>query len=137
MKACECTYSTPRIIAPLNISYSIIPPHTPYAIFTTDHCITTGRYFLSIPNISQTFYGAIHSFIIGTSVDCQNICPAIYFRRIIHYVHTSLVLNNRKGIGNYFLSLVDLRADNQNQQRMMTTTTTSSRLRMSGMTTVT
>lgn len=97
----------------------------PYATFTTADCITTGGYILSIPNISKTFFGAVHSFILGTSTGDRNLCPALYFRRVIHYLHTSLVVNNRGGIGNYTFSLVHLSFVDQKQQTMTMITTTS------------
>ncbi|KIM35727.1 hypothetical protein M413DRAFT_32284 [Hebeloma cylindrosporum] len=73
----------------------IIPPNTPYAAFTTENCIATGGYYLSIPNMSNSFYGLINSFVLGSLVhDSDLLCPALYFRRIIHYLHSTFVINN-------------------------------------------
>ena len=105
-------YTTTQYVTPLlSSNHSVIPPNMLYAAFTTKDCITTGGYFLSIPNISSTFYGFIHSFILGTSVDGENLSPALYFRRVIHYLHAYLVVNNMSGIGSYPFYLVDTSFD--------------------------
>jgi len=42
----------------------------------------------------------IHSFILAPSLDEGDIlCPALYVRRLIHYLHTTLVVDDGKGIG--------------------------------------
>ncbi|KIM38064.1 hypothetical protein M413DRAFT_13028 [Hebeloma cylindrosporum] len=75
----------------------ILPPNSIYAVFTTENCIISGGYYLSIPNLPNTLYGIIHSFILGSAISDEN-APrsALYVRRIIHYLHTSLVVHDRR-----------------------------------------
>ena len=75
--------------------------------------------------MSSTFYGLIHSFVLGTLVnDGDSFCPALYFRRVIHYLHTSLVVKKIKNFGNYMASLVFVYFyDRKLQIRAMITTT--------------
>ena len=91
------------------LAYSIIPPNTHYAVFTTKNCITTGGYYFSIPNIANTLYGIVHSFIWGAQFnDGDENLPSLmlYLRRIIHYLHNSLVVNNQETLGNYSVTLL-------------------------------
>ena len=77
---------------------SIIPPNSFYSMLTVEDCVITGGYFLSA---YTSIYGLIHSFISGVSVgDADDILPGVYIRRLVHYFHTSYVVNNLVDTGN-------------------------------------
>ena len=91
----------PQIVTLLSHICSILPPNSVYAAFTLDNCITTGGYYLSVHNMTNMLFGMIHSFILDSLIkDPDTLCPALYVRRVIQYLHTNLVVNDRKEIGN-------------------------------------
>ena len=43
-------------------------PTTPHYVLTVDHSITYGRHFYAASTISQSVWGAIHAFLLGTAI---------------------------------------------------------------------
>jgi len=80
---------------------SILPPNTVYATISVEDCIITGGYYLSASTLSHSIYGLIHSFIFGPSITGANdIVPGLYIQCLVHYFHTSYVVNNLLDTGN-------------------------------------
>lgn len=75
--------------------FSILPPNTLYASIAIEDSVITGGYYLSSYTLTHSLYGLIHSFILGTSVaEHDDISPGLYILRLVHYFHTSYVVNH-------------------------------------------
>jgi len=93
---------------------SVIPPNSLYSTVTIEDCVITGGYFLSAHTLCSSIYGLIHSFISGVSAgDADDILPGVYIRRLVHYFHTSYVVNNLVDTGNKNLFFCLIHAHNK------------------------
>lgn len=56
-----------------------------------------------------TLHGMINAFMSGDLInDNDSLRPAIYIRRVIHYLHTTLVINNHSQIGSRPTNIMDV-----------------------------
>ena len=82
-----------------------------------------GGYYLSSHTLLNSLYGSVHSFVMGTSITSpDDILPGVYIRRLVHYFHTSYVVNNLIDTGNDPSLRYAMNADEILLQRTITTT---------------
>jgi len=85
----------------------ILRPNTPHAVFTPSNSICHGGHFYSKSTIRDTFYGIVHTFIVGkVATNATHHSSRVFIRRILQFYKKGLVDQAYQNSSKRFLLLL-------------------------------